>query len=76
MAYRDDALMKASNDVTDSLRRTMGLMQQELERSVLSTQMLGEYSKYTGTLLHGFISHSHDSRRKVDCNSKIHLYAT
>lgn len=39
---RDDALMKASNDVTESLRRTMGLMQKELERSVLSTQMLGE----------------------------------
>jgi protein transport protein SEC20 len=33
--------MKAQGDVTDALRRTMGLMQKELERSVLSTQMLG-----------------------------------
>jgi len=32
--------MKAQADVTDALRRTMGLMQSELERSVLSTQML------------------------------------
>ncbi|EJC99303.1 Sec20-domain-containing protein [Fomitiporia mediterranea MF3/22] len=36
----DDALMKASNDVTETLRRTIGLMQGELERSVLSYQML------------------------------------
>ncbi|THH05165.1 hypothetical protein EW146_g9975, partial [Bondarzewia mesenterica] len=36
----EDALMKANNDVTDALRRTMGLMQGELERSVLSVQML------------------------------------
>ena len=33
--------MKAQTDVTDALRRTMGLMQTELEKSVLSTQMLG-----------------------------------
>lgn len=36
----DDALMKANNDVTDALRRTVSLMQGELERSVLSTQLL------------------------------------
>ncbi|KAF8809472.1 Sec20-domain-containing protein [Phlegmacium glaucopus] len=36
----DDALMKASSDVTDALRRTVSLMQAELERSVLTTQML------------------------------------
>ncbi|KAG5635007.1 hypothetical protein H0H81_012736 [Sphagnurus paluster] len=36
----EDALMKANNDVTEALRRTIGLMQGELERSVLSTQML------------------------------------
>ncbi|KIL63131.1 hypothetical protein M378DRAFT_179389 [Amanita muscaria Koide BX008] len=35
-----DALMKANNDVTDALRRTVSLMQGELERSVLSTQLL------------------------------------
>ncbi|KAI9509038.1 Sec20-domain-containing protein [Russula earlei] len=37
----EDAVMKAQADVTDALRRTMGLMQTELERSVLSSQMLG-----------------------------------
>lgn len=37
----EDALMKANNDVTEALRRTVDLMQGELERSVLSTQMLG-----------------------------------
>ncbi|TRM63548.1 hypothetical protein BD626DRAFT_402260 [Schizophyllum amplum] len=35
-----DVLMRANNDVTDALRRTVGAMQAELERSVLSTQML------------------------------------
>ncbi len=33
--------MKANNDVTEALQRTIGLMQGELERSVLSTQLLG-----------------------------------
>ncbi|KAI0078338.1 hypothetical protein K474DRAFT_1674202 [Panus rudis PR-1116 ss-1] len=36
----EDALMKASNDVTEALQRTIGVMQGELERSVLSTQLL------------------------------------
>ncbi|EGO03802.1 hypothetical protein SERLA73DRAFT_175454 [Serpula lacrymans var. lacrymans S7.3] len=36
----DDALMKANNDVTAALQRTLGLMQKELEQSVLSAQML------------------------------------
>jgi len=35
-----DALMKANTDVTEALQRTINLMQGELERSVLSTQML------------------------------------
>lgn len=39
---REDAVMKAQTDVTEALRRTMGLMQRELEQSVLSTQMLGQ----------------------------------
>ena len=38
--------MKASNDVTDALRRTIGLMQSELERSVLSHQLLGMLSSF------------------------------
>ncbi|KAF8195110.1 Sec20-domain-containing protein [Pholiota molesta] len=38
----EDALMKANSDVTDALRRTISLMQSELERSVLSTQLLDE----------------------------------
>jgi len=40
--YSDDALMKASHEVTEALQRTIGLMQGELERSVLSSQMLGK----------------------------------
>ncbi|KAF9078710.1 Sec20-domain-containing protein [Rhodocollybia butyracea] len=36
----EDAVMKANNDVTEALQRTLGLMQGELERSVLATQML------------------------------------
>ncbi|KAF8518976.1 Sec20-domain-containing protein, partial [Hysterangium stoloniferum] len=39
-----DALVNASNDVTEALRRTIGLMQGELERSVLSSQMLEQSS--------------------------------
>lgn len=36
--------MDASNDVTEALQRTINLMQGELERSVLSVQMLGKYA--------------------------------
>ncbi|EPT00578.1 hypothetical protein FOMPIDRAFT_1162936 [Fomitopsis schrenkii] len=36
----EDALMKANNDVTEALQRTISLMQGELEKSVLSTQLL------------------------------------
>lgn len=39
---REDALMEASNNVTEALQRTIALMQGELEKSVLSTQLLGE----------------------------------
>ena len=38
---REDTVMNAQQNLTDALRGTMGLMQKELERSVLSTQMLG-----------------------------------
>jgi protein transport protein SEC20 len=33
--------MKANDDVAEALRRTINLMQGELERSVFTTQMLG-----------------------------------
>lgn len=36
--------MSATADVTASLRNTMQLMQQELDRSLLSNQMLGAFS--------------------------------
>lgn len=39
--------MKANHDVTEALRRTINLMQGELERSVLSTQMLGSSCQNT-----------------------------
>jgi protein transport protein SEC20 len=42
----DDALMAASDNVTEAMQRTMALMQGELERSVLSSQMLGTYLTY------------------------------
>jgi len=41
-SLREDAVTKTQTDVTDALKRTMGLMHKELERSVLSTQMLGQ----------------------------------
>ncbi|KAI6043899.1 Sec20-domain-containing protein [Pisolithus marmoratus] len=37
---KEDALMRTSNNVTETLQRTMDLMQKELERSVLSTQLI------------------------------------
>lgn len=39
----EDALQTKTNEVTDALRRTTQLMQAELERSVLSVQMLGAF---------------------------------
>ncbi|KAF7984707.1 hypothetical protein HWV62_13012 [Athelia sp. TMB] len=60
-----DALMKANDDVTDSLRRTIGLMQTELERSVLATQML---DSSTATLRS--TSSTHDTLEAVMGTSK------
>ena len=37
----EDALMKANTDVTEALQRTIALMEGELKRSVLSSQLLG-----------------------------------
>jgi hypothetical protein len=37
----DDPLQAKTNEVTDALRRTVGTMRAELERSVQVTQMLG-----------------------------------
>lgn len=42
--------MKANNDVTEALQRTIGLMQGELERSVLSTQLLGMSQSHHSTV--------------------------
>ncbi|KAM0754038.1 Sec20-domain-containing protein [Meredithblackwellia eburnea MCA 4105] len=39
-ASADDALMAATADVTEGLRRTLQLMQQELDRSLVSAEML------------------------------------
>ena len=44
--HREVAVMNAQAGGTDALRRTMALMQSELERSVLSTQMLSECVSY------------------------------
>ncbi|TDL22865.1 Sec20-domain-containing protein [Rickenella mellea] len=56
----DDALMSANNDVTEALRRTIGLMQGELERSVLTTQMLD-----SSTAILQATSITHDSLNTV-----------
>ncbi|KDR85819.1 hypothetical protein GALMADRAFT_234910 [Galerina marginata CBS 339.88] len=61
----EDALMQANSDVTDALRRTIALMQTELERSVLSTQMLDES---TATLRS--TSSQHDTLSSVMYTSK------
>lgn len=42
----EDALQTKTNEVTDALRRTTLVMQAELERSVLSVQMLGTWMKH------------------------------
>ena len=38
LSFREDALMTATNNATETLQRTMGLMQKELERRVLFTR--------------------------------------
>src|SRR5437879_4216561 len=61
----EDLLMKANADVTDGLRRTIALMQKELERSVLSSQML---ENSTATLRS--TSSQHDTLSTVMYTSK------
>lgn len=43
MNYRqhDEAILQTSSDVTEALKRTSTLMQQELEKSAFSASMLG-----------------------------------
>lgn len=47
--------MSATANVTDGLRRTRQLLEQELERSSLSTQMLGESLRLPWMPPHDFI---------------------
>lgn len=47
---QDDALQTKTNEVTDALRRTAANMRAELERSVMATQLLGQY--FGGVLSH------------------------
>ncbi|KAK7044653.1 Sec20-domain-containing protein [Favolaschia claudopus] len=61
----DDALMAASDNVTEAMQRTMALMQGELERSVLSSQMLADS---TATLRSA--SSTHDTLTTVMDTSK------
>jgi len=51
--------MTATNNVTEALQRTMGLMQKELERSVLSSQLLGKQTPSSCMLLTDNILQSH-----------------
>ncbi|GAA5922019.1 hypothetical protein JCM3775_003463 [Rhodotorula graminis] len=41
----DDALMSATSDVTEGLRRTLQLMQQEVDRSLVSNELLESQTK-------------------------------
>ncbi|KAJ7100267.1 Sec20-domain-containing protein, partial [Mycena belliarum] len=66
----DDALMAASDDVTHAMQRTMALMQGELERSVLSGQML---ANSTATLQS--TSRTHDTLTTVMDTSKYLITA-
>ncbi|PPR02353.1 hypothetical protein CVT24_011697 [Panaeolus cyanescens] len=61
----EDALMKANSDVTDALRRTIATMQAELERSVLTNQMLE-----TSTATLRSTSLQHDTLNTVMSTSK------
>ncbi|KAJ7229143.1 Sec20-domain-containing protein [Mycena pura] len=61
----DDALMAASDDVTEAMQRTMALMQGELERSVHSAQIL---ASSTATLRS--TSSTHDTLTGVMDTSK------
>ena len=66
----EDALMKANADVTDALRRTIAAMQNELERFVLSNQMLESFSASLQAT-----SSQHDKLSSVMITSK-HLVTT
>jgi protein transport protein SEC20 len=41
---QDESLLRASSDVTEALRKTSTLLQQELEKSSYSASMLGKDS--------------------------------
>lgn len=45
----DDALMQATSDVTEGLRRTLQLMQQEVDRSMTSNELLGKNERRADT---------------------------
>ncbi|KAH9807095.1 Sec20-domain-containing protein [Melampsora americana] len=54
----DEALMSASTDVAESLKSTLNLMKQELDRSVLSTQMLEQQTKTLNLTSNQYITFS------------------
>ncbi|KZT60457.1 Sec20-domain-containing protein, partial [Calocera cornea HHB12733] len=56
VARSADALTNTSNEVTLALRRTMAAMQQEVERSVLSTQLLDASSRTLHAASHSYLS--------------------
>jgi protein transport protein SEC20 len=64
--------MKANEDVTAALRRTIALMQNELERSVLTTQMLGTHSSQVKNQSHSHASLTDDSTATLRSTSTIH----
>ncbi|KAJ7728421.1 Sec20-domain-containing protein [Mycena maculata] len=61
----DDALMAAKDNVTEAMQRTLTLLQGELERSVLSSQMLADSTATLRTT-----SSTHDTLTSVMDTSK------
>ncbi|KAJ3985850.1 Sec20-domain-containing protein [Lentinula detonsa] len=63
----EDAVMQANNNVTEALQRTLSLMQGELERSVLTTQMLdSSMSALRGTSsTHDLLTNAMDASQQL-----------
>ncbi|KAJ7591479.1 Sec20-domain-containing protein [Mycena floridula] len=76
---KEDLLMKATDEVTDTLRRTVMMMQGELEKSVLSSQMLGitlsRPQDYQSTAALKSTSGTHDMLANVMDTSRILITA-
>jgi hypothetical protein len=60
--------MAANDNVTEALRRTLGLMQNELEKSVLTAQMLGVFNSPIFLFFHDVLHHFRRIDGDPPCN--------